>query len=87
MSRNTTNSKTPSMRWIQQVRTLPSDPNSNDFLKLEYLDVNLNNSRKLINNINQLTKNVKEYVDDVDLQVNGNLIQLKQIQRELDWLE
>lgn len=87
MPKNTTTGKSNSMKWIEQVRTLPSDPNSNDFLKLEYLDVNLNNSRKLINNINQLTKNVKEYVKDVDLQVNGNLIQLKQIQKELDWLE
>lgn len=87
MSKNNNVGKSSSLKWIEQVRTLPSDPNSNDFLKLEYLDVNLNNSRKLINNINQLSKNVKEYVDDVDLKVNGNLVQLKQIQRELDWLD
>ncbi|EMG47211.1 hypothetical protein SBY92_000071 [Candida maltosa Xu316] len=80
-------SSTSSLKWVNNVRTIPSDPNSNDFLKLEYLEVNLNNSRKLINNVNQLTKNFNEYLDDVDMQINGNLVQLKQVKNELDWLE
>ena len=75
------------LNWINQLRVLPSDPKSNDFLKLDYIEVNLNNSRKLITNVNQLTNNFDKYVKDVDLQMNGNLVQLKQIKQELDWLE
>lgn len=75
------------LKWINQLRVLPSDPKSNDFLKLDYIEVNLNNSRKLITNVNQLTNNFDKYVKDVDLQMNGNLVQLKQIKQELDWLE
>ena len=77
----------PNLKWINQLRVLPSDPKSNDFLKLDYIEVNLNNSRKLITNVNQLTNNFDKYVKDVDLQMNGNLVQLKQIKKELDWLE
>ncbi|KAG7661434.1 uncharacterized protein J8A68_005012 [[Candida] subhashii] len=76
-----------SCKWISQLRTLPSNPNSNDFLKLEYIDVNLNNSRKLISNVIELSESTKDYIDDVDLQINGNLIQLTQVKRELQWLD
>lgn len=76
-----------SYKWVSKLRTLPSNPNSNDFLKLEYIDVNLNNSRKLINNVGELSENTRNYVDDVDLQINGNLIQLNQVKLELQWLD
>ncbi|CAD1809672.1 hypothetical protein FOB58_003010 [Candida parapsilosis] len=84
-----TNSKngSNSHKWINQLRTLPSNPQSKDFLKLEYLDVNLNNSRKLITNLNALTKETSDYVKNVDLQVNGNLVQLNQVEKELAWLD
>ena len=62
-------------------------PQIERFLKLDYIEVNLNNSRKLITNVNQLTNNFDKYVKDVDLQMNGNLVQLKQIKKEFDWLE
>ncbi|KAG2732137.1 hypothetical protein G9P44_004554 [Scheffersomyces stipitis] len=74
-------------KWVSQVRTLPSNPNSNDFLKLEYIDINLNNSRKLIANLNSLTKSTDSLINDIDLKVNGNLIQLNQVKKELDWLD
>ena len=76
-----------SHKWINQLRTLPSNPQSKDFLKLEYLDVNLNNSRKLITNLNTLTKETNEYVKNLDLQVSGNLLQLNQVDKELAWLD
>lgn len=76
-----------SHKWINQLRTLPSNPQSKDFLKLEYLDVNLNNSRKLITNLNTLTRETNEYVKNVDLQINGNLVQLNQVDKELAWLD
>lgn len=86
-SNNTSSNNKSNLKWINQLRILPSDPKSNDFLKLDYIEVNLNNSRKLITNVNQLTTNFDNYVKDVDLQMNGNLVQLKQIKQELDWLE
>lgn len=86
-SSNTSSNNKSNLKWINQLRILPSDPKSNDFLKLDYIEVNLNNSRKLITNVNQLTTNFDKYVKDVDLQMNGNLVQLKQIKQELDWLE
>ncbi|KAI5958301.1 hypothetical protein KGF57_002656 [Candida theae] len=76
-----------SHKWINQLRTLPSNPQSKDFLKLEYIDVNLNNSRKLITNLNNLTKETSEYVKNLDVQVSGNLVQLNQVDKELAWLE
>ncbi|KAI5955431.1 hypothetical protein CANMA_004611 [Candida margitis] len=86
-SNNSSKSGSSSHRWINQLRTLPSNPQSKDFLKLEYLEVNLNNSRKLITNLNSLSKETNEYIKNVDLQVNGNLIQLNQVDKELAWLE
>ena len=59
-------------------------PQIKRFLKLDYIEVNLNNSRKLITNVNQLTNNFDKYVKDVDLQMNGNLVQLKQIKK--NWI-
>lgn len=75
-----------SLKWLTKLRTLPSNPNSNDFLKLEYIDVNLNNSRKLITNLGELSKTSLSLIEDVDI-VNGNLIQLNQVKKELEWLE
>ncbi|CAI5757984.1 unnamed protein product [Candida verbasci] len=83
---NNHNNHNSNHKWINQLRLLPSKPNSNDFLKLEYLEVNLNNSRKLINNLNELSKNTNDYLDNLNLQVNGNLVQIKHIEKELDWL-
>lgn len=73
-------------KWIGKLRTLPSDPNSNDFLKVEYIDINLNNSRKLIANVTALTESTQQLIDDIDT-TNGNLIQLHQVNKELDWLD
>lgn len=80
-------STTPSsLKWLSKLRTLPSNPNSNDFLKLEYIDVNLNNSRKLISNLGELTTTSLSLIDEVDT-LNGSLIQLNQVKKELEWLE
>ncbi|KAK6454449.1 uncharacterized protein RJT20DRAFT_130580 [Scheffersomyces xylosifermentans] len=80
-------SNSSSVKWISQIRTLPSNPNTNDFLKLEYIDINLNNSRKLIGNLNDLTDSTSGLINDIDLKVNGNLIQLNQVRSELAWLD
>lgn len=83
----TATSTTPSsLKWLSKLRTLPSNPNSNDFLKLEYIDVNLNNSRKLISNLGELTTTSLSLIDEVDT-LNGSLIQLNQVKKELEWLE
>ncbi|KAI5953645.1 hypothetical protein KGF54_003017 [Candida jiufengensis] len=88
---NTTinNSQQNNHKWINQLRTLPSNPQSKDFLKLEYLEVNLNNSRKLINNLNNLKTETNEYKNQIEkiVDLNGNLIQLNQVRNELSWLD
>ncbi|KAI3407170.1 hypothetical protein KGF56_000010 [Candida oxycetoniae] len=72
-------------QWVQQLRALPSDPNSKDLLKLEYIDVNLNNSRKLINNVYSLNSESAEYAKQLDKHL-GSLPQLDYLVKELDWL-
>ncbi|RLV93368.1 putative esterase [Spathaspora sp. JA1] len=89
-SRNQTvnnNSLASTYKWVRKLRTLASDPKSNDFLKLDYIEVNLNNSRKLINNVLKLSVTSQEYVQELDVQIEGNLIQLTQVNKELDWLD
>lgn len=74
-------------KWVRELRTLPSDPNSKDFLKLEYLEVNLNNSRKLISNLVKLKDESDKYVEKLDTHVNGCSLQLHRAAKELDWLQ
>ncbi|KAK6464729.1 hypothetical protein DFJ63DRAFT_338418 [Scheffersomyces coipomensis] len=76
---------TPSLKWVQQIRALPSKPN--DSLQLEFVIDNLDNSRKLIGHINDFTNNVEEFTDIVDERINGGLLQLNQVKFELDWLQ
>lgn len=72
-------------KWVSDLRTLPSDPNSHDFLKLEYVDVNLSNLRKLIGNLNQLRETSELLIEDVDTNVGG-MTELCRVQKELEWL-
>lgn len=72
-------------KWINQLRVLPTNPKVNDFLKPEYIDTNLNNSRKLMHNVSDLTNSSNKLVDEIEL-LNESFSQLKQVQKELDWL-
>ncbi|ODV68973.1 hypothetical protein HYPBUDRAFT_85670, partial [Hyphopichia burtonii NRRL Y-1933] len=72
-------------KWVKSLRALPSDPNNNDFLKTDYIDVNLNNSRKLITNLNNLTESSDVGVQQLN-EVNESLIRLHNIRNELSWL-
>ncbi|CAK9438117.1 uncharacterized protein LODBEIA_P24260 [Lodderomyces beijingensis] len=74
-------------KWVRDLRTLPSDPSSKDFLKLEYIDVNLNNSRKLITNIHGLRAESEEYVKSIESHTRGRMEMLNHVARELDWLD
>lgn len=72
-------------KWVKSIRALPSDPNNNDFLKTDYIEVNLNNSRKLIANLNNLTESSDAGVKQLN-EVNESLIRLHNIRNELSWL-
>lgn len=74
-----------SMKWVKEVRVLPSEPGSNDVLKVEYIDVNLKNSRKLILNLAKLTKTNNQYISRQE-NVNETLIRLHNVNHELGWL-
>lgn len=73
-------------KWIKQVRALPSDPSSSDLLKIEYIDVNLNNSRKLISNLAELASTSREVTTETEEAVESMLL-LRNIRSELAWLD
>ncbi|QWU89754.1 hypothetical protein CA3LBN_004102 [Candidozyma haemuli] len=74
------------MSWLRQVRALPSNPASNDILKVEYLDVNLNNSRKLMANVANLGVEAKQLTQHEEDTVEA-MLQLKNLRNELSWTD
>lgn len=76
---------TQPVKWATQLRTLPLSPASQDFLKLEYIDVNLSNLRKLISNLDKLTELTQELIKQGDTN-NGSFMQLERVKAELDWI-
>lgn len=73
-------------KWVKDIRGLPSDPSNNDYLKVDYIDVNLGNSRKVIQNINQLTKEDEAHLLKL-IELNESLIKLNQAKANLQWLD
>ncbi|CAK7892629.1 hypothetical protein CAAN1_08S05072 [[Candida] anglica] len=73
-------------KWTKSIRALPSNAESNDYLKPDYIDVNLNNSRKLIANLNQLAANSSENVELIE-EMNERLLILNAIQNNFSWLQ
>lgn len=71
---------------LKKVRALPSDPSVNDVLKVEYIEVNLNNSRKLIGSINSASTMSKDVVQETEGVVE-NMLRLRNIRNELAWLD
>lgn len=47
-------------KWMRNLRALPSEPAANDYLKTEYIDNNLNTSRKLISNVSRLAEETRQ---------------------------
>lgn len=78
-------SRSESLKWVKSIRALPTNPNNNDNLKTEYIDVNLNNSRKLIGNISDLMETTDKSVKH-NHEVNESLARLNNIKHELAWL-
>lgn len=75
-----------SFKWVKEIRGLASDPSHNDYLKIDYIEVNLNNSRKLITNVNQLTQNSEKQVTK-NFEINESLIKLQPAKQNLSWLD
>lgn len=74
------------MSWLRQVRALPLNPALNDILKVEYLDVNLNNSRKLMANVANLGVEAKQLTQHEEDTVEA-MLQLKNLRNELSWTD
>lgn len=72
-------------KWIHKLRVLPTNPKVNDFLKPEYIDTNLNNSRKLMHNISDLTNSSNKLVEDNE-EMTESLSKLTEVVKELSWL-
>lgn len=73
-------------QWVKKIRALPSNPTSNDFLKIEYIDINLNNSRKLIASVSS----VAEESSAVNAQTEESLeslLRLRNTRNELSFLD
>lgn len=71
---------------LKKIRALPSDPAANDLLKIEYIDVNLNNSRKLISNIASALQALTETTKASE-QVVESMLRLRNVRHELSWLD
>lgn len=82
---NNKNSGALDHKWIKNIRALPSNQRTNDVLKKEYIDVNLNNSRKLIRNVNTLSQSSNGFINTIE-DVNENLVRLKSVKKEFEWL-
>lgn len=74
------------LKWIKSVRALSSAPENNDFLKTEYIEVNLNNLRKLIQNVRGLTSTSDEAVSSTRI-LNDSLLRLNNVRAELAWAD
>lgn len=72
-------------KWVKQLRGLPSPPSQHDHLKVEYVDTNLNNSRKMIYSVNELSNSSKELLNTY-YKVVESLTRIDQIEKELEWL-
>lgn len=72
-------------QWAKGVRGLPSNPASQDYLKTDYIEVNLNNSRKLIGNLQSLNETSVQSISQLT-EINDNLLRLHAVQNELKWL-
>ncbi|WEJ95238.1 hypothetical protein PSN45_002751 [Yamadazyma tenuis] len=75
-----------SHKWVKDLRGLASSPNDNDHLKIDYIDVNLNNSRKLIANVNTIVASSEQYLL-VNHSVNESLIKLQSASQALKWTD
>lgn len=71
---------------LEQLRALPSDAAANDVLKVEYLEVNLNNSRKLISNVSSAAAVSRQYVLDTEQLAEG-MLRLKAVRASLALLD
>ena len=70
---------------LKKVRALPSDPSANDVLKVEYIEVNLNNSRKLISGITSAS-NLSKEVAEQGQSITEDMLRLRNTRSELSWL-
>lgn len=84
-SKRRSNIESYPFKWVKQLRGLPSSPSQHDHLKIEYIDTNLNNSRKMINSVNELSNSSKELLNTY-YKVGESLTRIDQIEKELDWL-
>lgn len=75
-----------STKWTRAIRALPSDTDSKDYLKTDYIDVNLNNSRKLIENLSSLLETTATNVR-LSRDVNKTLTDLNTVRANLAWLD
>lgn len=73
-------------RWLKYLRALPSPAASQDVLKPDYIDVNLNNSRKLIMNVGRVNE-VSEGAVEGLTQVNEGLMRVAEVRGVLQWTE
>lgn len=73
------------MKWIKQIRALPSDAMNNDNLKIEYLDVNLNNSRNLIAGVNAAAAASDSLLPPTEA-VLEDMLRLRNVREELSWV-
>lgn len=73
-------------KWLKKLRALPSDPQAEDTLKVEYVVVNLNNSRKLISNVSRASAEATALGAEKQKIVEG-LLPLRTIRNELSWLD
>lgn len=73
-------------KWIGMIRALPSTGTS-EMLKPQFLDRNLNHSRKLIADINALAESSSDLMNDLQANVDTPLLTLHKLNSQLSWLD
>lgn len=71
---------------LKELTALPRDRATNDVLKIEYLDVNLKNSRRLIGAIGEMHIDSTHITNQVPILI-GCLKQVQVLQTQLSWLD
>lgn len=74
------------LKWLRKVRALPSESSSDDHLKIEYVEVNLNNSRKLIGLLSKVAVEAKT-VSTQQQELVASLLPIRSMRNELAWLD
>ena len=84
-SRHQLKLSTDSVKWVKQIRALPSNTYLSS-IKPEYVEQNLKNSSLLIRELKELDESCKKNVQRI-AKINESYLNVHLIEKELEWLD